>query len=221
MKYEMFRYKSPDFEELKKYGFKDENGVFKFQTTILDKEFTFFVYVNKSGEVSTHLVDNSLQEEYVLHLNESAVGSFVGKIREEIEKILMDISQKCFFEDVFKSKQAKEVIFYITQTYGDRLEFLWDNSPDVAIWRRKETQKWYGVIFALDKFKLDKVRHEAVDIIDLHLDEEEINALVNGKTCFRAYHMNKKHWMTICLDGGMKSEEIFKLIDESYSLAKK
>jgi predicted DNA-binding protein (MmcQ/YjbR family) len=32
------------------------------------------------------------------------------------------------------------------------------------------------------------------------------------------YHMNKKHWNTIFLDGSVPDKEIFKWIDHSYSL---
>ena len=35
------------------------------------------------------------------------------------------------------------------------------------------------------------------------------------------YHMNKKHWFTICLDGFVPMEEIFRRIDESFALAVK
>ncbi|MBF1202590.1 MAG: MmcQ/YjbR family DNA-binding protein, partial [Fusobacterium periodonticum] len=35
-----------------------------------------------------------------------------------------------------------------------------------------------------------------------------------------AYHMNKKHWCTICLDGTVELEKIYNLIDISYELAK-
>jgi len=35
-----------------------------------------------------------------------------------------------------------------------------------------------------------------------------------------AYHMNKTHWLTILLDQGVESEEIFKLLDWSYDLTK-
>ena len=33
-----------------------------------------------------------------------------------------------------------------------------------------------------------------------------------------AYHMNKLHWISIILDGSMRDDEIFHLIDESYRL---
>jgi predicted DNA-binding protein (MmcQ/YjbR family) len=35
------------------------------------------------------------------------------------------------------------------------------------------------------------------------------------------YHMNKKHWNTIMLDGSVPDKEIFSWIDHSYDLVKK
>ncbi|MGB2869886.1 MAG: MmcQ/YjbR family DNA-binding protein [Bacteroidota bacterium] len=32
------------------------------------------------------------------------------------------------------------------------------------------------------------------------------------------YHMNKKHWNTVVLNGGVPSQEILKMIDHSYEL---
>ena len=49
---------------------------------------------------------------------------------------------------------------------------------------------------------------------------EEIEKLIDNKRYFPAYHMNKKYWCTICLDGTVELEEIYKLIDISYELAK-
>lgn len=32
------------------------------------------------------------------------------------------------------------------------------------------------------------------------------------------YHMNKKHWNTLLVDGGMPDDEVLRLIDHSYDL---
>lgn len=42
---------------------------------------------------------------------------------------------------------------------------------------------------------------------------EEFHAVQPG------FHMNKKHWNTIMLDGSIADEEIFRWIDDSYHLA--
>ena len=35
------------------------------------------------------------------------------------------------------------------------------------------------------------------------------------------YHMNKKHWNTVIVDGTLSKNELFEMIDESYRLAGK
>ena len=35
---------------------------------------------------------------------------------------------------------------------------------------------------------------------------------------YKAYHMNKKKWISIILDETLSDEDIFKYIDESYQL---
>ena len=59
----------------------------------------------------------------------------------------------------------------------------------------------------------------AVEIIDLRIKPEDVEALLDGKKYFPGYHMNKRHWYTICLDGSVPIEEIFCRVDESFALA--
>ncbi|MBR1680176.1 MmcQ/YjbR family DNA-binding protein, partial [bacterium] len=54
--------------------------------------------------------------------------------------------------------------------------------------------------------------------IDLRASTEEIENLVDNKKYFSGYHMNKKHWLTIILDGSVPIEDIYNRIDSSYNL---
>ena len=100
------------------------------------------------------------------------------------------------------------------------MEFLWEKSPKTAVVRRKNSNKWYAVILTLSKRKLNLDSDEAAEIINLHNNPEEIKKLIDNKRYFPAYHMNKKYWCTICLDGTIELEKIYKLIDISYELTK-
>ncbi|MFM2490662.1 MmcQ/YjbR family DNA-binding protein [Enterococcus avium] len=62
---------------------------------------------------------------------------------------------------------------------------------------------------------------EQIEILDLRNQPEKVAALVKEKNYFPGYHMNKKYWLTICLDGTVPFKEIKLLIDESYQLALK
>ena len=64
-------------------------------------------------------------------------------------------------------------------------------------------------------------RDGKIEIIDLKDTPECIQKRRDDKIFFGGYHMNKKHWYTICLNDSLEDEELFALIDESYRLVKK
>lgn len=217
-----FNLKTPNFKKLVEFGFTHNGELYSYVTEILNGQFEMRVTVNAaSKEVDALVIDLSTGEPYTLHLIEDASGSFVGAVRAEYDRVLSDISEKCFERDVFKSEYAHSIIKYVLEKYGDELQFLWRTFPTNAVWRRKDNDKWYGALLVLSKRKLGINSDEVVDIIDLRIDPTFLPDVVDGKKYFPGYHMNKKNWFTICLDGSVPIEEICCWIDKSYCLAKK
>lgn len=180
----------------------------------------FEVNVILSNEKSyAKLIDLENETEYIPVDLETSSGKFVGELRKEYDKIIEDIITKCTSKEIFKSKQAKEVISYIQEKYGDELEFLWEKSPNSAIWRNKQNNKWYGVLLTVSASKLGMETDKKVEIIDLRYQKEKIEALVDNKKVFAGYHMNKRNWITIKLDKSLETTKILKLIDNSYQLS--
>lgn len=219
MEFKQFKHKSPNFKNLEDYGFMLSGDDYVYITHILDGQFEMSVKVRADGEVSARVVDLTMDEPYTLHLVPQACGAFVGSVRAQFEDVLEKISNACFFRDVFKEPVARGVIEYVRNTYGDELEFLWDKAPDGAIWRRKDNRKWYGIMMKISYRKLGLDRDDMTSVIDLRLDALNDAALVDGKRYFAGYHMNKRTWFTMCLDGSVPLEEICGLIDKSYILA--
>lgn len=218
----MFEYKSPNFEKLSSFGFKFDGEKYSYSVKILGGQFELNIEISSaSKDVRTRLTDLSTGEPYTLHLVAGAGGAFVGAVRAEYERVLTEIADKCFENDVFKGDIPHMVIDYVRERYGDELEFLWKTFPSNAVWRRKDNKKWYGILLTVSKRKLGLDSDETAYVIDMRADPETLPSLVDGKRYFRGYHMNKKHWLTICLDGSVPAEEIFVRIDESYDLAKK
>ncbi|MDE7208820.1 MAG: MmcQ/YjbR family DNA-binding protein [Clostridia bacterium] len=218
---EIFKKKVIDFDKLSQYGFVLNKENYEYQIEILDKQMTLFISIDKKGAINTQVVDLETQEQYTLFLAEDAVGSFVGIVRQEYERVLRDVADKCCITQVFKSKYSQDVIEYVRTKYGDELEFLWKKFDDNAIWRRKDNGKWYGLILIVPKSKLGIDSEEKVEIIVLRVSPQEVGNLIDNKRYFPAYHMNKKSWITICLDGSMEIGEIYRRIDDSYVLALK
>jgi len=63
----------------------------------------------------------------------------------------------------------------------------------------------------------EKLNNE-VEIMNVKCDPNMIDAIVNNKSIIRSYHMNKKHWITVILDGSLKDSNINELINISFGM---
>jgi predicted DNA-binding protein (MmcQ/YjbR family) len=72
----------------------------------------------------------------------------------------------------------------------------------------------------INKSKITKGNNE-VEIINVKLPEEDIKQLLNSSGYYKAYHMNKKNWITIILDDTINDEKIMDYINKSYLLVEK
>lgn len=218
----IFKNKSVCFDRLEPFGFaEDENGRYRYQQPVINGQFEFSVFVSPNGETSSELRDTDTGDLYTLHLSAEAAGSFVGQIRTECGAILQNIADACFVTDVFKSRQAKMLLDYIRQKYGDKPEFLWEKFPDNAVIRRQDNKKWYAAFLTVAAHRPGLNNPESAEILDLRGRPEEIEKTVDGEKIFPGYHMNKKNWYTVFLDGRLADDDICKRLDESFALAKK
>lgn len=204
-------------KKLEDYGFQRYGGIYQYSTDIMNHTFRLEVRINKNGVQNTILTEAATGEEYVLYKT-NAAGAFVGEVRTAVEAVLHNISDKCCDPAVFKAEQSTELIEYVRQKYGDELEYLWETSPDNAVWRRKDNEKWYGVLLTVSRRKLGIKSDELVEIIDLKSKPGALESLIDNTLYHPGWHMNKKHWYTIILDGSVPLDEICRRIDESYLL---
>lgn len=219
---DFFKNKKPNFDKLKTFGFTDKSDAFVFEKNILDNEFKVIIKISKDGGIKTETLEMFSNEPYTLHLVEGAKGTFIGQVREEYEKILKEIAENCFDTEIFKSKTTKQVIKYIKEKYNCEPEFLWEKFPTYCIFRNCKTNKWFAVIGTISKNKVDKNLKSAdvVEIIDLRAQKEDVPELLKQDNIYQGWHMNKKSWITIILDGSMTFKEIQKYIDSSFQLTK-
>ena len=215
---DIFRNRMPDFEKLKRYGFVQSDNNYICKTSILDGQFELKITVGKNG-VETEVTDAETNEPYTLFLADGASGSFIGAVKTAYTNALLCLAENCFHKNVFKSEYARKLILYAEDKYGSALEFLWEKFTDNAIWRRKDNKKWYGILLTVPKNKLGLPSDDKVEIIDLRTNPESIDSVIDNKTVFGGYHMNKKHWITVCLDGTVPLKKIENMLDISYELA--
>ena len=212
--------KKIDFKKLEKFGFKLIDNSYCYHTSLLKNQFKMTIKINLDNSIFTEIIDTETNEPYVLHLLEMKRSGYSEKVYKAYSQILEKIQKECFEDEIFKANYTKEIIDYVKNKYGDELEFLWEKSPKNAVIRRESSNKWYAVILSISKRKLNLDSDKIIEVINLHNIAEEIEKLIDNKKYLPAYHMNKKHWCTICLDRTVELKEIYKLIDISYELAK-
>lgn len=214
------RNRTINYDKLLEYGFTKDDNVYLYKKKLDDYQFEMKVVV-ENNKMSSCLFDLISKDEYILVDIEDSKGEFVGKVRTAYLQELQNIIEKCTSLNIFKSQQAKEVIKYVKEKYNDDLEYLWEKFPENAIWRNKTNNKWYGSILVISERKLEISSDKKIEIIDLRYQKDKIEELIDYNKIFPGYHMNKKSWITIKLDGSLELEEIFKLIDNSYNISLK
>lgn len=210
-----FENKTINYKKLVEYGFVKKENSYYYEKNISNNEFKVVVEISKEKQISK-LIDLE-SEEYILVDVTNSTGEFVGKLRDEYDSVLKDIINKCTNEN--ENKQVASVIKYIKEKFNDDLEYLWEKFPEDAIWRNKENNKWYGALLKISCIKLGLESDEITEILDLRYQKEDIKNIIDNKKIFPGYHMNKKSWITIKLDGSVELKEIYKLIDNSYQLS--
>ncbi len=215
----LFKNKKLNREKLLNNGFALDGENFIRREEILN-HMTLTIIIDGRGRVTSKIFDAD-GEPYTLHLVEGATGEFVGSVKAEHERILKNISEQCFDDEIFKFGQTLKLIEYIRENFSDAPEFLWEKYPNFAIFRRKDNRKWYALIANIPKKYLRLGGAEEIEILNLRVEPEELDKIFDGEKYFRGWHMNKKSWLTLRLDEILTDEEIFARLEESYRLAKK
>ena len=208
----IFKKAIPNYEKIKAYGFTKEKNTYLYKQKIMDNQFEAQIIIK--DKVEGKIIDQDTLEEYT-NIRLENIGAFASKVKSEYEKILIDIRKKCFENQYFIFPQANRITKYILDKYQSEPEFLWEKLDGSAVFRNKNNNKWFGIIMEINKNKIDK-EDKKIEILNVKLDEIEIKELLTKKGYYKAYHMNKKSWITIILDETLKDEEIIKYIDKSY-----
>lgn len=210
-----------DREKLYDLGFRDEEDRYVRESPFLGGAFRLRVEISPTG-VDTVLTDVSSEEEYVLHRVKEAVGSFVGDVRLAYEDALRELDEAVGQADVFSLPYSLKLIEYVRDKYGDEPEYLWKNFPKNAVWRRKDTKKWYAALLTVKETSLDKTSTDEneTEVLNLRHDPSSRYETVDGKTILPGYHMNKTNWISVRMDGSVPFEKICALLSYSYSYEK-
>ena len=111
----------------------------------------------------------------------------------------------------------ESVLAFVKQQYQTKPEYLFRKSPQSAVLRHGNG-KWYGILMRIPREKLGGSDTEQVDILNIKCDPMMAGSMCMQPGFFPAYHMNKKSWLTVLLDGSVPQQQVFAALQMSYAL---
>lgn len=105
--------------------------------------------------------------------------------------------------------KREEIFNYIKENYDVSPEYLWKDTPEAAVFRHKDSKKWFAIIMNVNGEEYLNVKTNP-DYSDF------LRSSYNYIT--PAYHMNKEHWNTIIISRNVDKELVNELIQGSYQL---
>ena len=198
-------------DKLLTYGFIKDNNKYTYEQLIDD----FKLIVEYDHTLRRKLIDVNTGDEYILIDTNNTLGRYASSIKESVDNIIDDIIKNCTEKELFIFEQTKDLINYIKKTYKDIPDNPWEDENMVI--RHANNKKWYGLIMTIDKSKVTD-GNGLIEVLNVKINNPD--SIIDNKRIFPAYHMTKKSWISIILDGRLSNEEVFSLIDISYDLTK-
>lgn len=170
--------------------------------------------------LTAQVYDAATDELYAPFDMRGARGAFVAAVREEVQKIVDDFYERCFeSEDIHKKYVA-----FVESEFNCKAEFPWAQEEgaakrysDAAVFRCPN-QKWFALVMEISYKNLGLASDEKVFTVNLKADPERVADLADKKTIFPAYHMNKKHWITVLLTSATDFDLLRSLTEQSRAL---
>ena len=177
--------------------------------------YAVFVIAGKSFEVN--VFDADTDEEYLPFNVLDNITGFVTGIREQVESLVQDIKEAC----LIKANMKLRLMEYCERKFGTEPEAPWEDSPDAYTFKTAKRNKWYALFMTIPYKSLGLVAKGALDVVNIKLPPEKVLDLIDRVHFYPAYHMNKKHWITIVLDKEVDEPLVQQLLEESYGLVEK
>ena len=216
--FEIFKAYQFNSKKAKEYGFIENQDVWTYSSPILQGDFLMRITVEGS-DLRFQVFDQETGDLYPQVHMESMRGTFVGSVREACLEELFDIRKACFEVQEFICPQTKRIMTRVQEMYENQLEYLWEKSPNTAVLRHEDNQKWYAVLMKISWEKLDKSREGLVEAVNLKHDQ--VADLLSQNGIYPAFHMNKRYWISLPLDDTLTDEKVLELFEKSYFLTSK
>lgn len=162
----------------------------------------------KDNNLEVKVYDKNTYEEYIPFNIISHQGVLSSELHELVDRVLDRLKKK--------SDIVNDLVKYAETKYNVKPLYPFPN--DSNSFTLNKNKKWFLLYMNISSKKLGIDDTKDIDTINIKLPDSLIPDLVDNVGFFKAYHMNKKYWITINLDNVSSIEEITKYIDMSFNL---
>ena len=206
-------------DSLQAAGFSTADGIhYEMRTTVSDRAFyADFALSVEEQTLTVHLFDSATGEKYALFDMPNSHGAFVASLREELQHTIDEIKSKCFETGDLKD----DYIAWIKTQFGAEPDYPWPDDAPYSFVFRCPNEKWFALVMRIKYRQLGLTGDEEVWVVNMKASQDEIPNLIDKKSIFQAWHMNKKHWITVLLTTATDFNKLCELTQKSWELVTK
>lgn len=173
----------------------------------------YFYIVSASVEKGLEIiVKDEFHERYSLFDVTTTNSKIAEQLRQEAEEMVF---QWCYSVDTslvaLKEQWNRWILEHITPYSAMPFK-----KSAAIVYNAKENGKWYALMMEIPFSKLGITSDEIALILNVKISPEEKETLLQKEGVFEAYHMNKKHWISIALNVCKDEAFIQECIENSY-----
>ena len=157
----------------------------------------YFQVVSASKKLGLEMIAlDDVNERYQLFDIPTTSSSIAQALREEAEELvfLWLHPEQSDIEEA-RQKWAKWIIEHIVPYHGNPFE-----KSEAIGFTVEESGKWYALMMEVPLQKLGVASKANALILNVKIHPEDKERLIATDGIFEAYHMNKKHWISIALN---------------------
>ena len=114
--------------------------------------------------------------------------------------------------------KREELKAYIEETYGVKPDYPWAQFPNYMVFRHQGSRKWFAVAMDVPPEKFGLPEGPALDVVNVKCGPVAAGSFRKMPGVYPAYHLNKGHWLSVALKGGIDGETLRLLLDISFHL---
>ena len=108
----------------------------------------------------------------------------------------------------------------VSDQYGVKADYPFEEDFETGVFRHEDNKKWFALVMNIDYRNINSGRNGTTEIVNLKCAPEVIESIAGVEPgIYRAYHMNKTHWLTVALEE-CERETLEWLLGISYDLTR-